>query len=83
MWPEEYRGRLGFLTVTALFAVTYSVLRFTYNVDNPQATFQALLEFGGDIPFALRILVPSLARPFVELDLPVRPAFFGYTAMSA
>ena len=77
MTPHEGHGRLGFFAVAAVFAFTYAVLRFTYNIEG-QTDLQALVEFRGAIPFGLRLLVPALARPFVDLGIPVRPVFFAY-----
>lgn len=71
--------RLAFFAVALVFAVTYAVLRFTYNVEG-NSDLRALVEFRGAIPFALRILVPALARPFVDLGLPVYPVFFAFEA---
>lgn len=60
------RERWLWLGVVAAVAVGYAVLRVTMNEQFRPASWARLLEFRAPLPFGHRVLVPLLARPWVD-----------------
>jgi hypothetical protein len=66
---------LGYLVVTVIISIGYTVLRFTLNTEYEGATWQQLYDLNAPIPFGYRILVPLLSTPLVNLGLSIKEAY--------
>lgn len=56
-------------------AAAWAALRLAMNREYASATLTMLVELGAPAPFGQRVLVPLVARPFVQAGLPVHGVF--------
>lgn len=73
---DSARLRPGFLLLTLLVAVAYTLLRFELNIEYEKANLGSFYSLNAPIPFGYRVLIPLLTRPLVWTGLTVREAFF-------
>lgn len=66
-----WSGALAILVVAA----GWTALRFAMTRQFQPASWQALVDLRAPLPFGHRVLVPLLARPFVDAGVPVGTAF--------
>ncbi len=60
---------------TSVIAACWAVLRLAMNREYAPANWMALVELRAPLPFGHRVLVPLLARPFVDAGVPVAWVF--------
>jgi hypothetical protein len=68
-------GRVRTWIVVGVVAACWAVLRLAMNREYGPASWDALVELRAPLPFGHRVLVPLLAKPFVDAGAPVRWAF--------
>lgn len=75
MIPGRVRAAIVAVVAVAVVAACWAVLRLAMNREYGPASWDALIELRAPLPFGHRVLVPLLAKPFVDAGVPVRWAF--------
>lgn len=72
-----------YAAIVLMVAVSYTMLRFTLNVQYAGANWSSLYNFEAPIPFGYRVLIPILSRPLVYAGASIKQAYMVWEFLSS